>query len=111
VSERRRDLPAPANGQVEHPQPSESLFHLISAHEVVPLNWRCQPTYTAVCGVEVEASSLAGTDCPNECECDFSASMAYCPDCLRAAIRQNRRAGVEVDCPSGGRVSPPVGPS
>ncbi|MGH3972252.1 MAG: hypothetical protein ACRDS9_02845 [Pseudonocardiaceae bacterium] len=78
----------------------EGVFHLISAHEVVP-NWHLDPVYVALCGEVVETSSLAETDCPNECECEFSENMAYCPACLREAIRQNRRAGVDVDCPTG----------
>lgn len=70
------------------------VFHLISAHEVVPR--RClHPTYTALCGALVETSSMAETDCPNECECEFSATMAYCLACLREALGQNRRAGVD----------------
>ncbi|MGH8965163.1 MAG: hypothetical protein ACRDXB_07505 [Actinomycetes bacterium] len=75
------------------------MFHLISAHEVVP-NCHLTPVYVALCGEEVEtASNLEGTDCPNECECEFSPAMAYCPACLRSAIGQNHRAGV--DCPPG----------
>ncbi|MGH3693871.1 MAG: hypothetical protein ACRDRX_07765 [Pseudonocardiaceae bacterium] len=75
----------------------EGVFHLISAHEVAPerWRWRLSPTYVAVCGARVQAGSLEGTDCPNECECEFTGMMAYCPDCLRAALRQNDRAGVE----------------
>ena len=40
-----------------------------------------------------ESASGAG---PNECECDFSNTTAYCPDCLREAIEQNHRAGIAV---------------
>jgi hypothetical protein len=95
ISERRHGVPAPANGAVEHPQPSESLFHLISAHEVVPSNWHLHPTYTALCGARVESGSLEGTDCPNECQCEDARTLVSCPDCLRAAIGQNRRAGID----------------
>jgi hypothetical protein len=58
------------------------VFHLISAHEVVP-NWHLHPTYVAMCGQQVATSSMS--------------AEADCPDCLREAIRQNRRAGVDAD--------------
>jgi hypothetical protein len=82
------------SGEAEHPAPG-GVFHLISAHEVVPTNWHFHPTYTAMCGALVETSSLPGTDCPSECECEFSATMAHCSACLREAIRLNHRAGVD----------------
>ncbi|MGH3997532.1 MAG: hypothetical protein ACRDTJ_08730 [Pseudonocardiaceae bacterium] len=88
-----------ANGEVEHPLP-EGVFHLISAHEVVP-KWRLHPAYVALCGERVETAWMSETDCPNKCECEFSGTMVYCPACLREAIGQNRRAGVDVDCSPG----------
>ncbi|MGH3702280.1 MAG: hypothetical protein ACRDRU_08620 [Pseudonocardiaceae bacterium] len=75
----------------------EGVFHLISAHEVEPERWHLHPRYFAVCGAEVLAGSLAGSDCPSRCECEFTGTMAYCPDYLRAALGQNDRAGVDAD--------------
>ncbi len=76
------------------------VFHLISAHEVVP-NHRLYPRYVSLCGVIVETSRLSGTDCPNECECEDPGNMACCLACVRAAIDLNRKAGVDEDCPAG----------
>lgn len=73
-----------------------SSFHLISAHEVVP-GYHLTPVYVALCGALVDTSEMPETDCPNECECEFSPTMAYCPACLRGALRQNHRAGVDTD--------------
>ncbi|MGH3901739.1 MAG: hypothetical protein ACRDTA_26485 [Pseudonocardiaceae bacterium] len=74
----------------------QGVFHLISSHEAV---WtgRVYPVYVALCEERVETSHMAETDCPNECACEFSPTMAYCPACLRAALGQNRRAGVDAD--------------
>jgi hypothetical protein len=69
--------------------------HLISAHEVVP-QWRLYPTYTAECGELVE-SAREEVSCPNECECE----VIYCSACLRAAMKRNCEARVDVDCPPG----------
>ncbi|MGH3807403.1 MAG: hypothetical protein ACRDRU_12380 [Pseudonocardiaceae bacterium] len=71
------------------------MFHLISAHEVLPETWCFHPTYFALCGAQVASASLAGTRCPNECECEVAGTMACCPACLREALRLNRQAGVE----------------
>ncbi|MGH3998396.1 MAG: hypothetical protein ACRDTJ_13130 [Pseudonocardiaceae bacterium] len=46
--------------EVEYPPLSEGVFHLISAHEVVP-NWRLYPVYVALCGEMVETANLAET--------------------------------------------------
>ena len=73
---------------------SEGVFHLISTHDVVPERWCLFPTYVALCEALVR-TGLEGTDCPSECECEFSPAMAYCPSCVRAAIEQNGRAGVD----------------
>lgn len=81
-----------ANGAVSGSQ----WFHLISSHEVVPRG-RLTPTYVALCGERVETSRLSDTECPNECECEFSGNTAYCPACLRAALGQNHGAGVDAD--------------
>ncbi len=83
------------NGAVGHPLP-EGVFHLLSAHDLAA-RWRLNPTYVALCGALVDGASLEGTDCPNECECEFAGNLTYCPACLRAALRQNDRAGVEPD--------------
>jgi hypothetical protein len=74
------------------------VFHLISAHEVA---WtgRLTPTYVALCGTWVSTGDGVGdvSECPNECECEFMGSLAYCLDCLRAALEQNGLTGVEAD--------------
>jgi hypothetical protein len=53
------------------------------------------PRYVALCGALVATASLMGTDCPNECQHELAGALVSCPDCLRAAIRQNHRAGVD----------------
>lgn len=67
----------------------EGVFHLISSHEVVWTH-RVYPAYVALCGQRVESSGMVGTDCPNECECEFSGSLAYCPACLCVASEERR---------------------
>ena len=72
------------------------VFHLISAHE---LAWTaCVPSrYYALCGAPVSTGDSLGdvSACPNACDCELSGSLAYCLDCLRAALEQGHRAGVE----------------
>lgn len=70
------------------------VFHLISAHEVVP-RWALHPVFTALCGARVESATVPAPGCPNECECELPGNLAHCPACLREAIGQNRRAGVD----------------
>ncbi|MGH3684069.1 MAG: hypothetical protein ACRDRE_18185 [Pseudonocardiaceae bacterium] len=71
-------------------------FHLISHHEV---RWtgRITPRYYALCGARMDTGDGVGdvSGCPNACECEFSGSLAYCLDCLRAALEQNQRSGVD----------------
>jgi hypothetical protein len=88
----------PTLGSGEHDgELAEGVFHLISAHEVVPERWRLHPVYVALCGAPVQAGSVEGTECPNECDHELVGSLVSCLACLRAAIRENRLAGVDGD--------------
>jgi hypothetical protein len=73
------------------------VFHLVLAHELV-WRWCIPPAYVALCGAQVDTASQleTRTECPNECGCEVPGRMACCPACLRAAIKLNHRAGVDV---------------
>jgi hypothetical protein len=70
--------------------------HLLAADEALAGDY-WPGGYLPLCGEPIEAASLPGARCPEECDCE----VTYCPGCVDVAMKRNWEAGVAVYCPPG----------